>query len=113
MVPADRSVVAALGLLRQVFASVRTPLAFRLWDGSAARVGGPGENRFTIVFRSRPVFRRLLHRPTPLRFGEAFIGGDIDIEGDLFAAMRAANAIEELRLPLGTRLAVLASLLRI
>ena len=109
----DPSTVPAVRLLTRVFASVPVPLAFRLWDGTTARVGAHGESPFTVVFRSRRAFRRLLRRPTPLRFGEAFIGEQIDIEGDVFAAMAAANPIEHLRLPLRTRLGVLAGLLRI
>jgi len=107
--PAD----PAVSLLRRVFAPLETPLTFRLWDGTTVPVGGRGERSFAVVFRSRPVFRRLLLRPTPLRFGEAYIGGELDIEGDMFAAMRAANEIEHLHVPLGTRLAVLAGLLRV
>src|SRR5437899_4082486 len=111
--PPDRRAAAAAGLLRRIFASLDAPLTFRLWEGTTARVGGRGESAFALVFRSRRALRRILQRPTPLRFGEAYIDGDLDIEGDLFAAMRAANAIEHLRVPLGTRLAVLARLLRV
>jgi len=102
----------AARVLRRVFAGVHAPITFRLWDGTTARVG-TGEAPFAVVFRSRPVFRRILFRPTPLRFGEAYIAGQLDIEGDLFAAMRAATEIERLRVSLATRLAVLGSLLRI
>jgi len=111
--PPDRRAAAAAGLLRRVFASLEAPLTFRLWDGTTACVGGTGESGFALVFRSRGAFRRIVLRPTSLRFGEAYIGGEVDIEGDIFAAMRAANAIERLRVPLGTRLAVLAGLLRV
>ena len=111
--PPDRRVTTAVGLLGQVFAGVDAPLAFRLWDGTSTRVGGAGDGGFAVVFRSRPVFRRLLRRPSPLRFGEAFIAGEIDIEGDIFAAMQAANAIERVRVPLRTRVAVLTGLLRV
>ena len=110
--PPDRRVNAAARLLRRVFAGVQTPIHFRLWDGTDAPVGGHADPGFAIVFRSRPVFRRILRNPTPLQFGEAYIAGEIDIEGDVFAAMRAANEVENLRVPLGTRVAVLAALLR-
>jgi cyclopropane-fatty-acyl-phospholipid synthase len=113
LAPPERRVATTLGVLRRVFRSLETPLTFRLWDGTAAHVGGSGESGFEVVFRSRSVFQRLLLRPTPLRFGEAYIGGDIDIEGDVFRAMRAANAIERLRVPLRTRLAALVALLRV
>src|SRR5262247_2056067 len=101
----------AVRLLRQVFAGLDAPLTFRLWDGTTARVGAPGDPGFAVVFRTPPVFRRILLRPTPLRFGEAYIGGDLDIEGDIFAAMRTATAIEGMEVPLRTRLSVLGSLL--
>jgi len=110
--PPDRRAAVAAGLLRRVFASLEAPLTFRLWDGTTACVGRTGESGFALVFRSRGAFRRIVRRPTSLRFGEAYIGGEVDIEGDIFAAMRAASAIERLRVPLGTRLAVLAGLLR-
>src|SRR5436190_14891158 len=102
----------AADLLRRVFAEATVPLAFRLWDGTTVRVGA-GESPFAVVFGSPGAFRRILRRPTPLRFGEAYIDGELDIEGDFFAAMRAASAIERLRVPLGVRLAVLAGLLRV
>jgi cyclopropane-fatty-acyl-phospholipid synthase len=113
LAPPDRRAAAAAGLLRRVFASLEAPLIFHLWDGTTARVGARGESGFAVVFRSRRAFRRIVLRPTSLRFGEAYIDGEIDIEGDLFAAMRTANAIENLRVPLGTRLAVLGGLLRV
>jgi len=107
--PAER----AVRLLRRVFRRLGTPLTVRLWDGTTTRVGAPGETSFALVFRSRAVFRRLLLHPSSLRLGEAYIGGEIDIDGDLFAAMRTANHIERMPVPWATRFAVLAGLLRI
>jgi cyclopropane-fatty-acyl-phospholipid synthase len=111
--PSDRRVATARTLLERVFASAEVPLTFRLWDGTTVCVGARGESPFAVVFRSPPAFRRVLRRPTPLGFGEAYIGGDIDIEGDLFAAMDAANAIERLRVPLATWVAALVRSLRV
>ncbi len=102
----------AARLLRRVFSRLDAPVIFRLWDGTTARGGRPGEPGFAVVLRSPGAFRRLLLRPTPLRFGEAYISGELDIEGDVFAAMAAASAVERLRVPLATRLAVVAGLLR-
>ena len=48
--------------------------------------------------------------PTPLTFGEAFVESAIDIEGDLYAAMHVANALEAVRLPLAQRLRLLLSI---
>lgn len=102
----------AVRLLARVFAPLDVPLTFRLWDGTVTTVGAPGTCRFAVVFGSRQVFKRIVRRPTPLRFGEAFIAGDIDIEGDVFAAMDAANRIDRLGVPLTARLAALVEALR-
>ena len=100
----------AAGVLRRVFAPLDVPITFRLWDGTTARVG-QGDGGFTVVLHSRRIFWRLMLRPTSRRFGEAFIAGEADIEGDIFSVAAAANRLEALRLPLGTRLALLASLI--
>ena len=77
--PPDRRAAAAAGLLRRVFASLEAPLAFRLWDGTTTCVGTTGESGCAVVFRSRGAFRRIVRRPTSLRFGEAYIDGELDI----------------------------------
>jgi cyclopropane-fatty-acyl-phospholipid synthase len=97
-------------LLTRVFEPTGLPVSFRLWDGTQVDVGGPAP--FALVFRSRDIFRHLLLSPTPLRFGEAYIEGDVDIEGDFFAAMEVGQRLESIRPSLGTRLAALAELVR-
>lgn len=107
---AQRSEAArAASILRLVFGHVTTGFAFRLWDGTEVPLG-VGPPRFTAVVHEPRTLARLLRDPTPLRFAEAFVEGALDIEGDLFAAMEVANAIEDLKLPLPVRLRVLASL---
>jgi cyclopropane-fatty-acyl-phospholipid synthase len=106
------SIAAATRLLRLAFAGIETPLAVRLWDGTL--VAPPaGSARVTLAFRSRRAFRRLLARPTPLAFGEAFIASEIDLEGDVFDALRATHRLEAARWPLRTRLAMWREWMRI
>jgi hypothetical protein len=50
--------------------------------------------------------------PSPLNFAEAYVAGAIDVDGDLFAAMGVANALEEIRLSLADRLRILTTLWR-
>lgn len=104
----DRSDRAA-GVLRQVFASVQADFAFRLWDGTLVAFGS-GAPAFTVAIHARETFFHLMRDPTPLAFGEAYVEGAIDIEGDLFAAMHVAAALEDLRLPLAQRLRLLLSM---
>jgi cyclopropane-fatty-acyl-phospholipid synthase len=103
------SPTVAASILRELFGSVATGFAFRLWDGTTVALGG-GPPRFTVVIHAPDTFRRLIRHPTPLAFAEAFVESAIDIEGDLFAAMDVADVIEDLKVPLGVRLRVLAAL---
>ena len=106
---APRLSARAADVLRQIFATVQADFAFRLWDGTLVAFGD-GPPAFTVVVHTQVTFLKLMRDPTPLAFGEAYVGGDIDIEGDLFAAMHVANALEDLRLPLAQRLRLLLSI---
>lgn len=106
----DSAARRAGALLTKVFEPTGLPVTFRLWDGSEVDVGGRAP--FALVFRSRAIFRRLLLSPTPLRFGEAYIDGDVDIEGDFFAAMEIGQRLESVRPSLGTRLSAVVELVR-
>lgn len=99
------SAARAGALLQRLFAPLPTPIGFRLWDGTTVTAGGAGPSAFTVVLPRRRVLRRLLLRPTPLAFGSAWIDGALDVEGDVFAAMTAGQHLEDLRAPVGLRLA--------
>jgi len=96
-------------VLRQVFATVRADFAFRLWDGTTVAFGS-GPPAFTVLIHAPETFLRLTRDPTPLAFGEAYVDGALDIDGDLFAAMHVAAALEDLRLPLARRLRLLLAM---
>jgi cyclopropane-fatty-acyl-phospholipid synthase len=106
---APRLSARAGDVLRQVFGTVQSDFAFRLWDGTLVALGA-GPPAFTVVIHAPGTFLKLMRDPTPLAFGEAYVGGAIDIEGDLFAAMHVASALEDLRLPLAQRLRLLLSI---
>ncbi|HKZ07144.1 MAG TPA: hypothetical protein VJU81_16895 [Methylomirabilota bacterium] len=103
------SASTAAATLREVFAPLRRPLAFRLWDGTEVRLG-QGEPPCTVVVRSSETFVALMRDPSPGHFAEAYAADAIDIQGDLFAAMLVANEVEEIKLTLGQRLRLLRSL---
>ncbi|MFJ4784675.1 class I SAM-dependent methyltransferase [Streptomyces sp. NPDC088794] len=62
---------------------VPLPVRIRAWDGSQA--GPPGAP--TLVVRNRRAVRRLLWKPGELGLARAWVAGDLDIEGDLYAAL--------------------------
>ncbi len=59
------------------------PLRVRAWDGSEA--GPPGAP--ALVFRRRRGLRRIMWRPGELGMVRAWVAGDLDIDGDLYAAL--------------------------
>ncbi|MFF8973266.1 class I SAM-dependent methyltransferase [Streptomyces sp. NPDC014995] len=59
------------------------PMRVRAWDGSQA---GPPDAP-TLVVRNRRAVRRLLFKPGELGLARAWVAGDVEIEGDLYAAL--------------------------
>jgi cyclopropane-fatty-acyl-phospholipid synthase len=101
----------AAGILRRVFERIPTGFAFRLWDGTRVELGH-GAPVCTAVIREPATFIRLVRDPSPLNFAEAYVEGALDIEGDLFAGMKVADAMEEIRLSTADRLRLFVSLWR-
>jgi cyclopropane-fatty-acyl-phospholipid synthase len=61
------------------------PVRIRGWDGSeAGPVGAP-----TVVVRDPAALRRMLSRPGELGLAQAYVTGEIDVEGDLLEGFRA------------------------
>ena len=79
----------------------------RYWDGTVER-GSTVPSAFTLVVARPGALRRMLLPPSELSIVEAYISGDVDVEGDLAKTMTLADAINKrLRRP-----SVLASLAR-
>ena len=123
LVPGSSSVEAAGGaasyrgadlaaaLLRKVFHSLPFKLTVRLWTGAAFGVGASdadlADSRFALCFKNPHAVSDLILGKDPLRLAEAYFRSDLDIEGDLFAALRLKDHLEDLRLPIGERLSAL------
>ena len=82
------------------------PFDVRYWDGSVERSGRrPAPYTFCV---NRPgALRRMLLPPSELAIVESYLSGDVDVEGDLEAAVTLGDAIGE-RLHSARRLAALA-----
>jgi len=71
------------------------PIAVRAYDGSRL---GPANAPATLLIRSPNVFRRLITAPDELGLGRAYVSGELDVEGDLYAALSALrDRIPDLR----------------
>lgn len=62
---------------------VPLPMRIRAWDGSQA---GPPDAP-TLVVRNRRALRRVLWKPGELGLARAWVAGDLDVEGDFYAAL--------------------------
>lgn len=73
-------------LVGPVFASVieRRPIAMQFWDGSRM---GARDAEATVLVRSPDALRRIVFAPGELGLGRAYVAGDLDIEGDVYAVL--------------------------
>ncbi|BCY07472.1 cyclopropane-fatty-acyl-phospholipid synthase family protein [Actinoplanes sp. L3-i22] len=77
----------AAGALSTIVAGVAggaLPVRIRAWDGSES---GPSDGP-VLVIRDRNALRRLLWHPNELGLAQAYIAGEIDVEGDLADGLR-------------------------
>lgn len=76
----------AIATLFETMFGADLPVGFRAYDGSTA---GPSDAPTTIVLRSPDALRRMLTAPGELGLGRAYVAGDLDVDGDLFAGLAA------------------------
>ena len=67
----------------------------RLWDGSVHRSRARSRADFVLVIGRRGGLRRMLLPPSELSIAEAFIRGDVGVEGNLESAMSLGDAIAD------------------
>jgi cyclopropane-fatty-acyl-phospholipid synthase len=72
--------------------------AVRLWDGTVWPRERGQTPAFCLVLNHPAALRRMFLPPTEVNLGEAYIYGDMDVEGDLIAAFRLADHIQHLDL---------------
>lgn len=70
-------------LLESLIGEVAVRIEF--WDGTAM---GPDDGPARLIVRSPDAMRRLVWAPGELGAGRAYVAGDIDFEGDIFALIR-------------------------
>ncbi len=92
----DSHVINTLDLLSAVFADYPgKDFAIRLWDGTLWEPSGTTIHRFTIALNGPSALRRMFFPPTERKLGEAYMFGDFEIEGELFAAIDLARFLWE------------------
>ena len=107
-----RGVDDASDLLKRLFGSFDRSFALRLWNGTTLRLGkgqDQPEPPFTLVFHNPGVVRSMVLGRDRLPLAEAYFRGDIDIEGDFFAALSLKDHLNSIRLSLSERLGAVFS----
>ncbi|GHB67875.1 cyclopropane-fatty-acyl-phospholipid synthase [Streptomyces cirratus] len=100
-----RTAAGKLTELMSHFLTGPLPVQVRAWDGSRA---GPTDAPL-IVVRSPRALRRLLWQPGELGLAEAYITGDLDVDGDLAQALSQAGQAVRDQPPTRPRPAALAA----
>lgn len=83
--PARTGAAQRLAALAEQALGGPLPVRLRTWDGSET---GPADAPVVVV-RSRRALRRLLWQPGELGLAQAYVTGELDVEGDLAQGLRA------------------------
>jgi len=80
------------------------PVAFEAYDGSRC---GPVDAEATLVLRSPTALQRIVTAPGELGFGRAYVAGDLDVKGSIWAALSLRDSLPSVRLEPKQMLAIL------
>jgi cyclopropane-fatty-acyl-phospholipid synthase len=107
----------ASDLLARLFRRLPLSLTLRLWNGDTLRVGAGAadarESPFELVFRNPEVVCSAVLGRDPLRLAEAYFRGDLDIEGDFFAALQLKDHLQALQMSVGEQIGAAAAAMRL
>src|SRR5438477_4295551 len=71
------------------------PVAFEAYDGSRC---GPVDAPAKLVLGSPTALQRILTAPGELGFGRAYVAGDLEVKGDIWAALSLRDRMPSVRL---------------
>ena len=84
------SVAGELQVIVETAVGGPVPVRLRAWDGSVAGDRGAAG---TLVFTDPRALRRLLWAPNQLGLARAYVAGELDVEGDVFAVLDLPDVI--------------------
>src|SRR5947209_20464017 len=85
--------------------------AIRFWDGTVISAEPGQPTRFTLVLEHAGALRQMFWPFNKVGLGEAYIYGDFDIEGDLFAFMSLLKFLIAKKFSLSQKLSLLKKLI--
>ena len=96
---------AALQILSYLFRDYPGTFVIDLWNGSKLHIGD-SFSAFTLKIKDAGVLRDLVLFRDPVRLAEAYFDGAIEVDGDFNAALGLRHYLEDLKLPLRTKLSL-------
>jgi len=102
----------ALRILDRLFHSFQESVALRLWNDVTHHLGRSSP-AFVLVIRDPAVLKDLVLRRSPVHLADAYFRGLLDLEGDLYAALRLKGHFGSLALSLRERTALLLDSMRL
>jgi len=84
IVPAVPTPAERIASLLANLVGAELPIRLRCWDGSEF---GPPDAAAVVMLHRRRALRTLLWQPDELGLARAYISGDLDIDGDMYAAL--------------------------
>lgn len=99
-------------ILARLFCNYPRSLAIRLWNGETLGIGN-GAPEFTLVFRRPAPLRDLVLGRGAVRLADAHFRGEVDVEGNLYAALELKDYFAALRLSVRDRIVLALNALRL
>jgi len=103
---------SALRILARLLRDLPVPAEVRLQSGQALRAGC-GAPVFTLLLKDTGLLRHLVTTRSPLSLADAYFRGQLDVDGDLYAALTLKAHFERLTIPWRDRLALFVDCLRL
>jgi cyclopropane-fatty-acyl-phospholipid synthase len=97
--------------LAEVFERVAgpdTPVEFRAYDGSSA--GTAGSPPVTLTIHDKTAVSYLAQSPGALGLCRAYVSGHLDVDGDMYTALRRLTGAQRIEMTMADKLAVLRGL---
>jgi cyclopropane-fatty-acyl-phospholipid synthase len=110
----DRQVEMTVAVLNELL-DEPPPLSFkiRLWDGSEWHPETDADPRFTVILKDPGALKRMFFKLSDLSLAEAYIFGDFDLEGDVYALFEIGEWIAERGLSTSKRIKLSRAVLKL
>jgi len=92
---ASRQRVFGLAAAIGRFLGMTPPIAISCYDGSRI---GPDDAQTTLVVRSPKALRYVLTAPGEMGMARAYVAGELDVEGDIFAALELRHRLPDVHI---------------